>query len=34
MASGAGGGFAATHWSLVLSAGGGSSPDAQAALER
>jgi RNA polymerase sigma factor (sigma-70 family) len=34
-ASGAGGGFPTTHWSAVLSAGeAGSSPDAQAALER
>jgi DNA-directed RNA polymerase specialized sigma24 family protein len=27
-------GFAATHWSLVLNAGGGDSPQANAALER
>ncbi len=32
--SGAGGGFPTTHWSTVLSAGGGADPNAQAALER
>ena len=29
-----GGGFPTTHWSSVVSAGGGAEPDAQAALER
>ena len=32
--SGAGSGFPTTHWSIVLSAGGGTEPNAQAALER
>jgi RNA polymerase sigma-70 factor (ECF subfamily) len=33
IADGAGGGFPTTHWSLVLSVGSGSLPNAQAALE-